>query len=469
MEDLYNVLQVAPGADREAIQAAYERLKAKSGGVATADLDHAYQTLSNPQRRRIYDNARMDPRSLRALFNVEGRQEKVVWNIEGRRGEEPPPPPAPLDPWGLDGRHEEQPFDGDIELFDPLDEAADPEPAFSSTAAVPAVDDQEDEPEAPPGQETLPWDAPVQRPERSSFDDFALIAPVEVHPEPAPKAASESTTAARPAPRPKKKRARKSGARSSGSGKKAKQPAQAVETKAPTDKRRHARTAAAQLLAPTPADLEAVTLTSYNPADYAQEKPPSWWHPLNLLSLFSFLLFIAGGAAGAYYLWETSREEDEPVVAAESGLEESLVSPPIVESAVDPPQSVVDTARTYVEAFEGPLAERYEYLGLAALTLPDGSYFYAAVGRDRASLDGSRQRVFFFVDQGPLGADWPVDSRSLASVRALADGRIEVVYNAYAAGDEACCGTLQDVTVFFSYDQALVSSLAEPPPEIVAP
>lgn len=466
MEDLYNILQVAPGADREAIQAAYERLKSLSGGVATADLDHAYQTLSNPQRRRVYDNARMDPRSLRALFNVEGRQEKVVWNIEGRRGEEPPPPAAPLDPWGLDRRNDEQPFDGEIELIDPLEEEAESAYAFSSVEAV-AVADETDEPEVP-GQETLPWDEPVEAAlEQETLDAVReeLIEPAPL-PQPLARPAQPKPPAAS---RPKKKRpARKAAARATPPSKNGKQPARASAKKAAQDSRRHARTAASQLLTPEPVDLEAVTLTSYNPDDYVQEKPPSWWNPINLFSLFSFVLFTAAAVGGVYYVWDGSREGDDEPGGSSQSESELLVEPPLVVTSAQLPPSLVEFARSYVQGFEGALGERYEYLNLAALALPDGSYFYAAAARDRGSLDGSHQRVFFFLDETSLGPDWPVDSRSLASVRALSDGRIAVVYHAFADGDEACCGSLDNVTVFFSYDGRLASTLTEPPTQIVA-
>ncbi|MDA1193498.1 MAG: SUMF1/EgtB/PvdO family nonheme iron enzyme [Candidatus Poribacteria bacterium] len=76
MKDYYRILQVHPEADTETIQAAYRSLMRRfhpdknreENGVAedqTRDLNDAYATLSNPERRLQYDRQREQPASRR--------------------------------------------------------------------------------------------------------------------------------------------------------------------------------------------------------------------------------------------------------------------------------------------------------------------------------------------------------------------------------------------------------------------
>ena len=64
-EDLYQVLQVAPGAEPEVIRAAYRALAQKhhpdAGGTQErmAELNHAWAVLGEPQARRHYDRGRV--------------------------------------------------------------------------------------------------------------------------------------------------------------------------------------------------------------------------------------------------------------------------------------------------------------------------------------------------------------------------------------------------------------------------
>jgi curved DNA-binding protein CbpA len=67
-DDYYEILQVSPNADEDVIQAAYKRLAFKwhpdkqPGNQSAADkmkqLNVAYEVLSNPQKRRLYDQRR---------------------------------------------------------------------------------------------------------------------------------------------------------------------------------------------------------------------------------------------------------------------------------------------------------------------------------------------------------------------------------------------------------------------------
>jgi curved DNA-binding protein CbpA len=63
--NLYTILGIAPDADEEAIRVAYRSLARRyhpdSGDGSSSDkfreLTEAYETLSDPQRRRIYDRS----------------------------------------------------------------------------------------------------------------------------------------------------------------------------------------------------------------------------------------------------------------------------------------------------------------------------------------------------------------------------------------------------------------------------
>lgn len=68
MPDYYDVLQVAPAADPEVIEAAYRRLARKwhpdtntsaEAPTRIRDLNEAYEVLSDPARRRQYDATRV--------------------------------------------------------------------------------------------------------------------------------------------------------------------------------------------------------------------------------------------------------------------------------------------------------------------------------------------------------------------------------------------------------------------------
>ncbi len=87
--DYYAIVQVAPGADKEVIDAAYRRLAAKYH----PDLDHtpgatermkllnaAYEVLSDPENRRAYDRRRGNPNPERPKS---GPQETVKQYLSG--------------------------------------------------------------------------------------------------------------------------------------------------------------------------------------------------------------------------------------------------------------------------------------------------------------------------------------------------------------------------------------------------
>jgi len=74
MKDYYKTLNITPDADEEAIKAAYRRLARRYHPDVTRRRDaterfmevkEAYEVLSNPDRRRLYDSTRRRQRPLR--------------------------------------------------------------------------------------------------------------------------------------------------------------------------------------------------------------------------------------------------------------------------------------------------------------------------------------------------------------------------------------------------------------------
>jgi hypothetical protein len=215
-------------------------------------------------------------------------------------------------------------------------------------------------------------------------------------------------------------------------------------------------------------DPEATTLTSWHPEMAAPKRSP-YWNPINILAQLSFTVAIVGATVGVYLLWqmldvEEDRVESRPPLSPD--VLEVLAAPPAVASASQLPESLVRYANTTVSAYRGPDGRTYEVMGVAATQTLDGSFFYAAVGRDEGSLDGTGQRVFFFLDDRFVGTDWDIDTRSIAGLVSLVDGQIRVSYREFAPYDSTCCPSLPDYVVTFTYDGSLQSDQSQPPPQV---
>ncbi|MEX2237408.1 MAG: DnaJ domain-containing protein [Dehalococcoidia bacterium] len=147
MADLYKTLQVRPGADDEAIAAAYVRLSRRydpaHGGPfadesALREVERAYQVLGDPTARRAYDESR-DPRLTKghkALLEATSRGEDA-YAVEDE------PPGLARGPF----RAEAPPVDETAMAADPFRPAARDAADFGSAPfpAPPAVEDVNDE------------------------------------------------------------------------------------------------------------------------------------------------------------------------------------------------------------------------------------------------------------------------------------------------------------------------------------
>src|SRR5215475_13897182 len=93
-EDLYAVLGVAKSADAESIKKAYRKLAKdlhpdKNPGNKQAEakfkaVNHAYEVLSNADRRKLYDE--FGEEGLREGFNAEQARAYKQWSSQGGMG-----------------------------------------------------------------------------------------------------------------------------------------------------------------------------------------------------------------------------------------------------------------------------------------------------------------------------------------------------------------------------------------------
>lgn len=94
-KSLYDVLQVSKLADRDIIEAAYQRLLQKFQADGSPEsqnqikfIQHAYETLSNPDKKTLYDQKLQDQENppqyqngIADTFNVWWKSPKVTWII----------------------------------------------------------------------------------------------------------------------------------------------------------------------------------------------------------------------------------------------------------------------------------------------------------------------------------------------------------------------------------------------------
>ena len=89
MKDYYRILEVSPSASFEVIKASYRALAKKyhpdtqtssNMGKTMADINEAYETLSNPQSRKEYDQ-----QYSRFINNTKSCEKKVSENDAGSR------------------------------------------------------------------------------------------------------------------------------------------------------------------------------------------------------------------------------------------------------------------------------------------------------------------------------------------------------------------------------------------------
>ncbi|MEX2238347.1 MAG: LppP/LprE family lipoprotein [Dehalococcoidia bacterium] len=98
-----------------------------------------------------------------------------------------------------------------------------------------------------------------------------------------------------------------------------------------------------------------------------------------------------------------------------------------------------DAAFAVVQGYRGSDGDRYTPVGFVATTDTRRRQLLAVLGVSRDSTDGSIQRIFYFLDGDYQGTDWEGPVVSVASIRALENGQLEVTYNRYADGAVVCC------------------------------
>jgi hypothetical protein len=104
-------------------------------------------------------------------------------------------------------------------------------------------------------------------------------------------------------------------------------------------------------------------------------------------------------------------------------------------SAVEVSEEQQEAAAARIEEYGG----NYEPLGYVAVVDSDGQTVLAVLGQDFQVSAAATQRIFYFVDGEYQGTDWEEPVVSVAAIRALESGQLEVTYNVYDDGDERCC------------------------------
>jgi hypothetical protein len=149
----------------------------------------------------------------------------------------------------------------------------------------------------------------------------------------------------------------------------------------------------------------------------------------------------------------TPTATSEPNAVADSDLPDAELV-----SAVEIPDDLMEAAAARVDEYPGD----YEAIGYAAVIDSAGQTVLAVLGQDFQVAAAATQRIFYFVDGDYRGTDWEEPVVSVASIRALENGQLEVVYNVYGEGDERCCPSGGTFTWFAAFDDT-AENPDEPP------
>jgi LppP/LprE lipoprotein len=152
---------------------------------------------------------------------------------------------------------------------------------------------------------------------------------------------------------------------------------------------------------------------------------------------------VLGGVFGAvvWSLTDDDEDGDDTVeaspteTAAPDGEQDSDLPEAELSSAVDIPEDLREAASARVDEYPGD----YEAIGYVAVIDTDGRMVLAVLGQDFQVPAAATQRIFYFVDGDYQGTDWEEPVISVAAIRALENGQLEVTYNVYESGDERCC------------------------------
>jgi LppP/LprE lipoprotein len=127
-------------------------------------------------------------------------------------------------------------------------------------------------------------------------------------------------------------------------------------------------------------------------------------------------------------------------------------------TAVEVSEEQQEAAAARIEEYGGD----YLPLGYVAVVDNDGRTVLAVLGQDFEVQAAATQRIFYFIDGDYEGTDWEEPVVSVASIRALENGQIEVTYNVYESGDERCCPS-DGTFVWFAGFDGTVENPEDPP------
>lgn len=176
------------------------------------------------------------------------------------------------------------------------------------------------------------------------------------------------------------------------------------------------------------------------------------WQIIAVIGAIAVLAGVGGAVAWSVADDDNSGDGSVQNTATETStpgdVEDSDVPEAELVSAVEITDEQREAAAARVDEYPGD----YEAIGFVAVVDNDGQTVLAVLGQDFQVAAAATQRIFYFIDGDYEGTDWEEPVVSVASIRALDDGQLEVVYNVYDEGDDRCCPGGGTFTWFAAFD-----------------